>query len=112
MLEDFQMPTYSYRCTQCDHRFDIVQKFSDAPVTACPECGAPVKKIFHAAGVVFKGSGWYITDSRGSTSSSTTTSSKPDSASTSDSGAGTKTETASTESAAKAEPATKAAAAD
>ena len=58
------MPTYSYRCTACSHQFDIVQKFSDDPLTECPECGSPVRKVFQPVGIVFKGSGWYINDSR------------------------------------------------
>ena len=58
------MPTYEYACTTCTHRFELVQKFSDAPITECPECGGAVRKVYFAAGVVFKGSGWYINDSR------------------------------------------------
>lgn len=58
------MPTYSYRCTACGHRFDQFQRFSDDPLTECPECHGFVKRVLHPVGVVFKGSGWYITDSR------------------------------------------------
>jgi putative FmdB family regulatory protein len=58
------MPTYEYACTACTHRFELVQKFSDSPITECPECGGSVRKVYYAAGVVFKGSGWYINDSR------------------------------------------------
>jgi putative FmdB family regulatory protein len=58
------MPTYSYRCTACGHRFDQFQRFSDDPLTECPECRGLVKRVLHPVGVVFKGSGWYITDSR------------------------------------------------
>src|SRR5690349_13841201 len=58
------MPTYSYRCTTCGHQFDQFQRFSDDPLTACPECHGLVKRVLHPVGVVFKGSGWYITDSR------------------------------------------------
>jgi len=58
------VPTYTYRCTVCSHHFDIVQKFSDDPLTECPECGSPVRKVFQPVGIVFKGSGWYINDSR------------------------------------------------
>lgn len=63
------MPTYEYECTACKHRFEQFQKFSDPPVDSCPECGSPVRKVLFPAGVVFKGSGWYITDSRKSTPS-------------------------------------------
>src|ERR687884_569849 len=58
------MPTYVYGCDTCGHRFEIFQKFSDAPLRECPQCGAPLRKIFQPAGIVFKGSGWYSTDSR------------------------------------------------
>ena len=78
------MPTYQYACTECGHAFDQVQSFSDASLTECPECGGKLRKVFSAAGVVFKGSGFYRTDSRSSSSSSspsTTTSSSSSSAS-------------------------------
>ena len=58
------MPTYSYHCDTGDHEFDIVQRFSDDALTVCPECGGSVRRVIHPVGVVFKGSGWYITDSR------------------------------------------------
>ena len=66
------MPTYQYACTNPEgkHEFEVVQSFSDAPVTECPECGAPVRKVYGSVGVVFKGSGFYRTDSRKSSSSS------------------------------------------
>lgn len=72
------MPTYVYGCDMCGHRFEALQKFSDAPLTTCPECSAQIRRIFQPAGIVFKGSGWYSTDSRGggaSRSSDTTSSS-------------------------------------
>ncbi|MFC8045938.1 FmdB family zinc ribbon protein [Nocardia sp. NPDC057353] len=59
------MPTYSYACTQCDNRFDIVQSFSDDTLTECPECTGRLRKLFNSVGIVFKGSGFYRTDSRG-----------------------------------------------
>ena len=65
------MPTYAYACTECDHRFDIVQSFHDDALTQCPECGGRLRKVFNSVGVVFKGSGFYKTDSRNSTSAST-----------------------------------------
>ena len=64
------MPTYSYACTQCDHRFDAVQSFSDDSLTECPECGGRLRKVFSAVGVVFKGGGFYRTDSRSGSSAS------------------------------------------
>jgi putative FmdB family regulatory protein len=64
------VPTYSYACTECDHRFDAVQSFSDDSLTVCPECGGRLRKVFSAVGVVFKGGGFYRTDSRSGSSSS------------------------------------------
>ncbi|RDI31052.1 FmdB family zinc ribbon protein [Lentzea flaviverrucosa] len=71
------MPTYQYACTACEHRFEAVQSFSDSSLTECPECSGKLRKLFGAVGVVFKGSGFYRTDSRSgsSTSAATTTSS-------------------------------------
>ncbi|MFN8195763.1 MAG: FmdB family zinc ribbon protein [Nocardioidaceae bacterium] len=64
------MPTYQYACTECGHTFEQVQSFHDDPLTHCPECEGRLRKVFNAVGVVFKGSGFYRTDSRsGSTSS-------------------------------------------
>lgn len=74
------MPTYSYRCTECDNAFDIVQAFTDDSLTVCPVCGGKLRKIFNAVGVTFNGSGFYRTDSRassGSSSSSSSSSSAP-----------------------------------
>jgi putative FmdB family regulatory protein len=66
------VPTYQYACTNPDgkHQFEVVQSFTDAPVSECPECGSPVRKVYGSIGVVFKGSGFYRTDSRPSSSSS------------------------------------------
>ena len=64
------MPTYAYACTECDHRFDIVQSFSDDSLTLCPECGGKLRKVWGAVGVVFKGGGFYRTDSRSGSSGS------------------------------------------
>ncbi|MGO4247455.1 FmdB family zinc ribbon protein [Paenarthrobacter sp. RAF54_2] len=58
------MPTYAYACKDCDHAFDIVQSFSDSSLTECPECQGALRKKFNSVGVVFKGSGFYRTDSR------------------------------------------------
>jgi putative FmdB family regulatory protein len=58
------VPTYQYACTECDHRFDAVQAFSDPSLSVCPECGGKLRKVFSSVGIVFKGSGFYRTDSR------------------------------------------------
>lgn len=58
------MPTYQYACTECGHQFEAVQKFSDDALTECPTCTGKLRKVFSAVGVVFKGSGFYRTDSR------------------------------------------------
>ena len=58
------MPTYQYACTACGHDLEAVQSFSDDPLTECPECGGALRKLFGNVGVVFKGSGFYRTDSR------------------------------------------------
>jgi putative FmdB family regulatory protein len=58
------VPTYSYRCTACDNRFDIFQSFTDDTLTTCTECGAHLRKVFDSIGVTFNGSGFYRTDSR------------------------------------------------
>jgi putative FmdB family regulatory protein len=62
--DDQRMPTYEYQCKTCGHHFERVQRFSDAPLTECPHCSGEVRRVIHPAGIVFKGSGWYITDSR------------------------------------------------
>ncbi|HJP78719.1 MAG TPA: FmdB family zinc ribbon protein [Pseudonocardiaceae bacterium] len=58
------MPTYQYACTACGHRFEAVQSFSDDALTECPACSGKLRKLFGSVGVVFKGSGFYRTDSR------------------------------------------------
>jgi len=67
------MPTYEYLCNQCEHGFEVVQSFTEAAIQACPKCNGDVRKVYNNVGVVFKGSGFYKTDSRG------TQTSKPDS---------------------------------
>jgi putative FmdB family regulatory protein len=62
------VPTYSYACTACEHHFDTVQKFTDSSLTDCPECSGQLRKLFSSVGIVFKGSGFYRTDSRASNS--------------------------------------------
>jgi putative FmdB family regulatory protein len=62
--EERSVPTYQYACTECGHEFEAVQKFSDDALTDCPSCTGKLRKVFSAVGVVFKGSGFYRTDSR------------------------------------------------
>ena len=64
------MPTYSYRCTECENAFDIVQTFTDDSLTVCPVCGGKLRKVFSPVGVTFSGSGFYRTDSRATAASS------------------------------------------
>src|SRR6266850_3927252 len=63
------VPTYTYTCTTCNDVIEKRQSFSDAPLTTCEQCGGSLRKVIHPVGIVFKGSGWYINDSRSSTSS-------------------------------------------
>ena len=63
------MPTYEYECQSCHQRVEAVQKFSDAPLSVCESCGGDLRKVFSGVGIVFKGSGFYKTDSRGSSAS-------------------------------------------
>jgi putative FmdB family regulatory protein len=76
------VPTYQYACTACAERLEVVQRFTDDPLAECPSCGGALRKVFSPVGVVFKGSGFYKTDSRSSSSSSSSSSSdgaaKPD----------------------------------
>ncbi|MDF5757618.1 FmdB family zinc ribbon protein [Spongiactinospora sp. TRM90649] len=65
------MPTYQYACTACGEQLEVVQKFTDAALTECPSCEGALRKVFSAVGIVFKGSGFYRTDSRSSSTSST-----------------------------------------
>ena len=79
------MPTYAYACTECDHRFETQQAFTDNTLTECPACTGRLRKLFNAVGIVFKGSGFYRTDSRTSGSTSSPKSSSSGSGSSSDS---------------------------
>ena len=58
------MPTYEYRCSECGNQFEISQRIDEEPMTVCDRCGGRLRKVFHPAGIVFKGSGFYATDSR------------------------------------------------
>jgi putative FmdB family regulatory protein len=100
------MPTYVYACDTCGAQFEQFQSFKDEPLRTCPSCASAVRRVFQPVGIVFKGSGWYITDSR---KSSTATVGNEESGAKSDkpasSEAASKTESASGASAGKAEPA-------
>jgi putative FmdB family regulatory protein len=82
------VPTYQYQCTECGEPLEIQQSFTDDALTECPVCGGRLRKVFNAVGVVFKGSGFYVNDSKSkssSTSASSTTSDKPATTTSSDS---------------------------
>jgi putative FmdB family regulatory protein len=64
------MPTYEYECTSCGQHIEVFQRFSEDPLTTCGVCGGKLRKVFHPAGIVFKGSGFYATDSRAKSGSS------------------------------------------
>jgi putative FmdB family regulatory protein len=72
------MPLYEYQCTKCKHRFERIRKFSDRPITKCPECGSKVEQLISAAAVQFKGSGWYVTDYAKKSSSASSDSASAD----------------------------------
>ncbi|MFN2222755.1 MAG: FmdB family zinc ribbon protein [Candidatus Promineifilaceae bacterium] len=71
------MPIYTYKCTKCDHRFEARQRFSDDPISECPVCGSPVRKVITPVGIVFKGSGFYVTDNKNGKASSTLNGTSP-----------------------------------
>jgi putative FmdB family regulatory protein len=103
------VPTYTYACTECGNRFDIVQAFTDDALTTCEECSGRLRKLFNAVGVVFKGSGFYRTDSResgkkakSSTNGSSTSDSGTSSGSSEKSGSSDKVNSSSTASTAAA----------
>ncbi|MER6343487.1 FmdB family zinc ribbon protein [Streptomyces sp. NPDC001595] len=89
------MPTYQYQCTECGEGLEAVQKFTDDALTECPNCGGRLKKVFSAVGIVFKGSGFYRNDSRGSSSSSSPASKSSGSASSSSTSASSTTSSTS-----------------
>ncbi|HEY3603611.1 MAG TPA: FmdB family zinc ribbon protein [Sporichthyaceae bacterium] len=93
------MPTYQYACTECGHELEAVQKFTDDPLTQCPSCAGKLRKVFSAVGVVFKGSGFYRTDSRGKNSAAEAGSSSSGSSSEKSSTSSTSSESTKSESA-------------
>ncbi|WP_092799307.1 FmdB family zinc ribbon protein [Klenkia marina] len=94
------MPTYQYACTnpETKHQFEVVQSFTDPAVETCPECGAAVRKVYGSVGVVFKGSGFYHTDSRDSGKKSSTSSSSSTSKESTSSGDSSSSSSSSTSS--------------
>lgn len=96
------MPLYEYECEQCSHRFEVIQKFSDAPISVCPKCGGPVQKLLSSPAIQFKGSGFYLTDygrgtgSKSETSANTKAGKNDSGASSSDSGKSDSASTSST----------------
>ncbi|RCG31220.1 FmdB family transcriptional regulator [Sphaerisporangium album] len=102
------MPTYQYACTACGEGLEAVQRFTDDPLTTCPSCQGQLRKVFSAVGIVFKGSGFYRTDNRSSSSSGASTSSSATSTSStgsSSSGSDSGSSTAGDSGSAKKEPA-------
>ena len=92
------MPTYSYACTECDNKFDAVQAFSDDALTQCPKCEGRLRKLFGKVGVVFKGSGFYRTDSREAAKSTSNGSAKSSESSGSSSASEKKSDSAKSDS--------------
>jgi putative FmdB family regulatory protein len=86
-----KVPTYEYACKECGEHLEAVQKFTDDPLTTCPACSGPLRKVFGSVGISFKGSGFYKTDSRGKSSSSSDGGSKSTEGGSSDSGSKTET---------------------
>ncbi|MGA0866501.1 MAG: FmdB family zinc ribbon protein [Candidatus Nanopelagicaceae bacterium] len=90
------MPTYQYLCTACGHEFEVVQSFSDDAISTCEKCPGAVRKVYNSVGIVFKGSGFYKTDSRSASTASTSSKRETKSESKSDGKSETKTESKST----------------
>ena len=92
------MPTYEYRCKECGEELEVVQAFTDDPLTDCPACGGPLRKVFGNIGITFKGSGFYKTDSRSKSSASRSSESSSDSGSKSDSSSDSKSDSSKSDS--------------
>ena len=103
------MPTYDYRCKACGQELEVFQSFSDDPLTTCDACGGELRKLFGAPGIAFKGSGFYKTDSRSGSKTSTTPSSEKGSSSekksSADAGSSSSSDSSSNGSSTKKEPA-------
>jgi len=89
------MPTYEYECTACGQHVEVFQRFSEDPLTTCGVCGGPLRKVFHPAGIVFKGSGFYATDSRSSSRGSAASKEKEAAATSTGGEGGSKSESTS-----------------
>lgn len=100
------MPLYTYRCNECGYQFDRQQRMSEAPLTDCPTCNGRVRRVVNAVGVVFKGSGFYITDSRNGKNASLTTSSSETTTTTDKTASSEKTAASTPPSSASTTPAT------
>lgn len=98
IVSEVFVPTYSYACAECGNKFDAVQAFSDDALTACPKCDGQLRKLFGKVGVVFKGSGFYRTDSRESAKSSSNANSQSSSSSSEKSSSGSSGDSTSTSS--------------
>ncbi|WP_433434931.1 FmdB family zinc ribbon protein [Nonomuraea sp. CA-141351] len=96
------MPTYQYACNDCGEQLEVVQKFTDDALTVCPACEGNLRKVFSAVGIVFKGSGFYRTDNRSSSTSPSTSSSSSSSSKTSESKSADTSSSSSTPAAAPA----------
>jgi putative FmdB family regulatory protein len=99
------MPIYAYECKECGVRFERRQSFSDEPIKVCPECEGEVHRLIQPAGIIFKGSGFYVTDNRGSKSSLTTparSEGKDDKPESKDSGGAKKSESSASSKSSKA----------
>jgi putative FmdB family regulatory protein len=96
-LKEERVPTYQYACNDCGEPLEVVQKFTDDALKVCPNCEGNLRKVFSAVGIVFKGSGFYRTDNRASSTSasptSSTASSKPAESKSADSGSGSSSST-------------------
>jgi putative FmdB family regulatory protein len=100
------VPTYDYRCKACGQELEVFQSFSDDPLTTCEACGGELRKLFGAPGIAFKGSGFYKTDSRGSSKRSSTSSSSSTDKTSSDSSTSSSDSSSNGSGGAKKEPAT------
>ena len=90
------MPTYEYACKSCGEHLEVVQSFTDDPLTECPACHGPLRKVFGSIGITFKGSGFYKTDSRSSSGKTATKEKESTSSSDSTSGTGSSSDSSST----------------
>ena len=97
------MPLYEYQCDACAHRFEVIQKYSDAPIEVCPKCGGAVVKLLSSPAIQFKGTGWYITDYARAGKTDTGASAETKSESSSDSKADAKAESKESKSESKPE---------